>query len=42
VQAGQPDLKNLLNTSFTAADEEEFKQLNQAWKANTIKGRAED
>lgn len=32
VNAGQPDLRNLANRSFSAADLEEFETLNNAWK----------
>ncbi|MBS1510944.1 MAG: S1/P1 Nuclease [Bacteroidetes bacterium] len=33
VNAGQPDLKPLVNKSFTEADEKEFDELNNSWKA---------
>ncbi len=40
VNAGQPDLKQLNNTTFTEADLEEFNQLNNSWRTNTKpKGR---
>jgi hypothetical protein len=39
VNAGQPDLTSLSNNTFTAAEQEEFDGLNQAWKNNSIKGR---
>jgi len=39
VNAGQPDLKNLGNKEFTAADLKEFESLNSSWKNSAIKGR---
>ncbi len=39
INAGQPDLKALSNTAFTAADLEEFEALNNDWKRGTIRGR---
>lgn len=42
VNAGQPDLSTLSNREFSAAEQEEFDLLNQAWKNNTIKGREHD
>ena len=39
VNAGQPDLKNLANKEFSAADLEEFENLNESWKKATIRGR---
>jgi hypothetical protein len=39
VNAGQPDLKKLVNTNFSEADLKEFEELNQLWKKNSIKGR---
>ncbi len=42
VNAGQPDLSALSNRAFSKAEQDEFDQLNQAWKNNTIKGREHD
>lgn len=42
VNAGQPDLSTLTNTSFSETDREAFDQLNQDWKNNPIKGREHD
>lgn len=45
VNAGQPDLNGLDapdHNHFSPADEEEWQQLNQAWKEGTIKGREEE
>ena len=39
VNAGQPDLKNLLNKEFSAEDLKEFESLNNSWKKSGIKGR---
>ena len=41
VNAGQPDLKNLINKEFTAEDLKEFENLNVSWKAGKIHGRDE-
>ena len=41
VNAGQPDLKNLKDTTFTEEDIKEFETLNSAWKNSSIKGRTE-
>ena len=38
VNAGQPDLANLINREFSADDLKEFDSLNTAWKNDTIKG----
>lgn len=42
VNAGQPDLKNLKDTTFSEADLKEFESLNNAWRNNPIKGRAHE
>jgi hypothetical protein len=42
VNAGQPDLKGLKNTSFSEADLKEFEQLNNSWKSSSQKGRVHD
>ena len=42
VNAGQPDLRTLSNREFSAADVEDFDQLNRDWKNNAIKGREHD
>lgn len=39
VNAGQPDLTQLVHKEFSAEDQAAFDQLNQAWKNTTIKGR---
>ncbi|MBI5371255.1 MAG: S1/P1 Nuclease [Sphingobacteriales bacterium] len=39
VNAGQPDLTTLGNREFSAAEQQEFESLTQAWKNNTILGR---
>jgi hypothetical protein len=38
VNAGQPDLANLINREFSTDDLKEFESLNTAWKNDTIKG----
>jgi len=42
VDAGQPDLTQLSNKTFSAEDLKEFELLNQSWKSNDIKGRKEE
>jgi len=42
VDAGQPDLTNLTNKTFTDEDLKEFELLNQSWRKNNIKGRSEE
>jgi len=42
VDAGQPDLTQLVNKTFSAEDLKEFELLNQSWKSNDIKGRKEE
>ncbi len=42
VNAGQPDLKNLNNTTFSEADIKEFELLNSDWKNGQSKGRAHE
>jgi hypothetical protein len=39
VNAGQPDLSTLSNTTFTQKDLEEFETLNNQWKKGVEKGR---
>jgi hypothetical protein len=39
INAGQPDLKNLLPVAFNEADLKEFEILEAAWKDNQLKGR---
>jgi len=39
VNAGQPDLKSLTNTSFTEEEIKEFEILTEQWKNGTIKGK---
>ena len=41
VDAGQPDLTELSNQSFSKEDQKEFEKLDQAWRNNSIKGREE-
>jgi hypothetical protein len=41
VNAGQPDLSNLLHKEFSAEEKSEFEDLNNAWKNAVIKGREE-
>lgn len=41
VNAGQPDLKNLKDTTFSEEDIKEFESLNSSWKNSSIKGRTE-
>jgi hypothetical protein len=42
VNAGQPNLKELVNQTFTEADKKEFELLNNKWKNSvSIKGREE-
>ncbi|HLK31289.1 MAG TPA: zinc dependent phospholipase C family protein [Puia sp.] len=41
VNAGQPDLKNLINKNFSEEELKEFDELNQRWKNAVIKGREE-
>lgn len=42
INAGQPDLKNLQNVTFTVEDLKEFELLNAAWKSSESKGRAHE
>jgi len=42
VNAGQPDLKNLHTTAFSAEDLKEFEAMNDAWKNSASKGRAHE
>lgn len=42
VNAGQPDLKTLNNTTFSENDIKEFQSLNNSWKNNTSRGRAHE
>ena len=39
VNAGQPDLKQLVNKSFSDEDRREFEELNTAWLKGAIKGK---
>jgi hypothetical protein len=39
VNAGQPDLTKLIHTSFSPEEQQEFEQLNQAWKNPPAGGR---
>lgn len=39
INAGQPDLSSLTNTTFTQKDLEEFEALNNQWKKGIEKGR---
>lgn len=42
INAGQPDLKKLNNTSFSDEDLKEFQQLNNSWRNGTIRGRKDE
>ena len=42
VNAGQPDLKNITNKTFSAEDLKEFESLNNSWKNAPIKGRVHE
>lgn len=42
VNAGQPDLKSLVNKTFDADDLKEFESLNEAWQKGKVIGRAHD
>jgi hypothetical protein len=40
VNAGQPDLSNMMNTELTEADKKEFEELNEKWAAGkSLEGR---
>jgi hypothetical protein len=39
INAGQPDLKQLLNKSFSDDDRREFEELNTAWLKGQVKGK---
>jgi hypothetical protein len=41
VDAGQPDLQNLVHREFTADEMKEFDELSQAWRKGEIQGRPE-
>ncbi len=38
VNAGQPDLKKLVNRDFTPEETKEFEELNKNWRQESIKG----
>jgi hypothetical protein len=42
IDAGQPDLTELTNKTFSLEDQKEFDFLNRSWKSNEMKGRKED
>lgn len=42
VNAGQPDLKSLVNKTFDAEDLKEFESLNEAWQKGKVIGRTHD
>jgi hypothetical protein len=42
VDAGQPDLSQLINKTFTEAELKEFEDLNKAWRSSTMIGRKEE
>jgi hypothetical protein len=42
VNAGQPDLSNINNQTFSEADVKEFEELNRQWQAGAVKGRSCD
>lgn len=39
VDAGQPDLRNLVNRQFSAADENEFNEMNAQWQKGKPLGK---
>ena len=41
VNAGQPDLKNLLHKDLNESEQKEFEDLNKQWRNGNIKGRDE-
>lgn len=41
VNAGQPDLKNMVKQKFSEADAKEFESLNKSWNSGKIIGRQE-
>jgi hypothetical protein len=42
IEAGQPDLTNLVNKEITEAERKEFEELTQAWRSREIIGRKEE
>ncbi len=42
VNAGQPDLSNLVSRNFSESDLKAFEELNEKWQSGKIKGRGED
>ncbi len=42
INAGQPDLSSLQNTTFTQKDLETFEELNNTWRANKAQGRTHE
>jgi hypothetical protein len=42
VNAGQPDLTQLLNKTFSAAEQKDFDELNEAWRKGKSVGREEE
>ena len=42
VNAGQPDLKSLLDQKFSEEDVKEFENLNESWRGGKILGREEE
>ncbi|HTM91033.1 MAG TPA: hypothetical protein VL095_01340, partial [Flavisolibacter sp.] len=42
IDAGQPDLTELSNRSFSEEDLKEFELLNRAWRSNNMNGRNEE
>jgi hypothetical protein len=41
VNAGQPDLKNLVHKDFSESEQKEFDELNKQWRNGNIEGREE-
>lgn len=39
VNAGQPDLKNLTNKTFSAEDQKEFEEMNMKWQSGKVLGK---
>jgi hypothetical protein len=42
INAGQPDLKKLLNTGLTEEQRKEFDELDISWKNGNLKGKSCD
>jgi hypothetical protein len=42
INAGQPDLRKLVNTNFSEQETNELDELNARWKSESLKGRSCD